>query len=68
MNNGDNILIPLKDVKKGEYIIIKDKNNSKLFLDCVINNIINETHYEITINNLFNSSFANSSIIPVGQK
>ena len=68
LNKGDNILIPLKDVKKGEYIIIKDKNNSKLFLDCVINNIINETHYEITINNLFNSSFANSSIIPVGQK
>ena len=68
INKGDNILIPLKDVKKGEYIIIKDKNNSKLFLDCVINNIINETHYEIKINNLFNSSFANSSIIPVGQK
>ena len=65
---GDNILVPLKNVKKGEYIIIKDKHNIKLYLDCIVKSIISENDYEITINNLKNSSYVNSSSIPVGQK
>ena len=68
LQEGDNILIPLKNIQKGEYIIIKDKNNSKLYLDCIINRVINEDDYEIVINNLKNSSFAESIVIPVGEK
>ena len=68
LQEGDNILIPFKNIQKGEYIIIKDKNNSKLYLDCVINRVINEEDYEIIINNLKNSSFSDSIIIPVGEK
>ena len=68
LEEGENILIPLKNVKKGEYIIIKDRNNSKLYLDCAIDRRVGENDYEITINNLFNSSYANLNVIPVGQK
>ena len=68
LEEGENILIPLKNVKKGEYIIIKDRNNSKLYLDCAIDRRVGENDYEITINNLFNSSYANLDVIPVGQK
>ena len=68
LKNEDHILIPLKNVKKGEYIIIKDIHNSKLYLDCVVKNIISKNEYEIIINNINNSSYVNSTIIPVGQK
>ena len=68
LEEGENILIPFKNVKKGEYIIIKDRNNSKLYLDCAIDRRVGENDYEITINNLFNSSYANLDVIPVGQK
>ena len=68
LKSDDHILIPLKNVKKGEYIIIKDIHNSKLYLDCVIKSIISENDYEIIINNINNSSYINSSEIPVGQK
>ena len=68
LEEGENILIPFKNVKKGEYIIIKDRNNSKLYLDCAIDRRVGENDYEITINNLFNSSYANLNVIPVGQK
>ena len=68
LNIGDHILIPFKNVKKGEYIIIKDLNNTKLYLDCEITSIINENDYEITINHLNNSFYINSTVIPVGHK
>ena len=68
LTKGERILIPLKNVKRGEYIIIKDPHNSKLYLNCIINNIISENDYEIIINNLNTSTYVNSSVIPVGQK
>ena len=68
LNIGDHILIPFKNVKKGEYIIIKDLNNTKLYLDCEITSIISENDYEIAINHLNNSSYINSTVIPVGHK
>ena len=48
LEESDNILIPFKNVKKGEYIIIKDRNNSKLYLDCTIDRRVSENDYEIT--------------------
>ena len=68
LNAGDHILIPIKNIKKGEYIIIKDLHNSKLYLDCIIKSIISENDYEIQINNINNSSHLNSTLISVGEK
>jgi hypothetical protein len=68
LKQNDHILIPFKNVKKGEYIIIKDHLNSKLYLDCIVKSIISENDYEIAINNIKNSSYVNSTEIPVGQK
>ena len=68
LKHDDHILIPFKNVKKGEYIIIKDLHNSKLYLDCIVKNIISESDYEIEIKNIKNSSYVNSTEIPVGQK
>ena len=68
LNIGEHILIPIKNIKKGEYIIIKDLHNSKLYLDCIVQSIINENYYEIQINNINNSSYSNSTLISVGEK
>ena len=68
LKEGDNILILFKQIKSGDFTIIKDMHNSKLYLLAKINKKINETHYEITVNNINNSSYANSSIIHVGER
>ena len=66
LKKGDNILIIFKQVNKGEYVIIKDIHNGKINLLAEINKKINETHYEIDVKNINNSSYAKSSVIPVG--
>ena len=68
LKEGDNILIPFKHIKKGEYIIIKDIHNSKMYLYSKIKKKMNETHYEIQIENINNTSHVNSTNIPVGEK
>ena len=68
LKEGDNILILLKQVKKGDYYIIKDVHNQRLYLLGSVNKKIDESQYEITISNINNSSYANSTILPVGEK
>ena len=68
LKENDNILILLKQVKKNDYYIIKDIYNQKLYLIGLINKKINETHYEISINNINTSSHVNSTILHVGEK
>ena len=68
LKEGDNILILFKQIKNGDFTIIKDMHNSKLYLLAIVNKKINETHYEVTLNNINNSSHANSSIIHVGER
>ena len=68
LKEGDNILLLMKQVKKNEYYIIKDIHNQKLYLLGLINKKINETHYEILINNITISPYVNSTILHIGEK
>ena len=68
LNEGDNILLLVKQVKKNEYYIIKDIHNQKLYLLGLVNKKINETHYEILINNITSSPYANSTVLHIGEK
>ena len=68
LKEGDNILLLFKQIKNGDFTIIKDMHNSKLYLLSTVNKKINETHYEITISNINNSSHVNSTIIHLGEK
>ena len=68
LKEGDNILILLKQIKKGDYYIIKDVHNQRLYLLGSVNKKIDESQYEITISNINNSTYANSTILPVGEK
>ena len=68
LKEGENILILLKQVKKGDYYIIKDIHNQKLYLNGLVNKKIDENNYEITISDINTSSYANLTILPVGEK
>ena len=68
LKEGENILLLVKQVKKNEYYIIKDIHNQKLYLLGLVNKKINETHYEILINNITTSPYANSTILHIGEK
>ena len=68
LKEGDNILLLFKQIKSGDFTIIKDMHNSKLYLLSRVNKVINETHYEIDISNINNSSHANSTNINLGEK
>ena len=68
LNEGDNILLLVKQVKKNDYYIIKDINDTKLYLTGIINKKVENNLYEITIKYIHDSSYANLTTIPVSEK
>ena len=61
-------MILLKKVKKGDYYIIKDIHNQKIYLIGLVNKKLDENLYEIKINNINSSSYMNLTNLPVGEK
>ena len=66
LEEGQQILVQFKQIKKIEHIIIKDMHNPKFNLLCTINKKLNDTHFEVSIHNINNSSYVNSTFIPLG--
>ena len=68
LNEGDNVLLLVKQVKKNDYYIIKDIKDTKVYLTALINKKVDNNLYEITIENIHESSYVNLTTVPVSEK
>ena len=67
LKQGDELLILINQIKYAELIIIKDIHNTKSYLLATVTRKIKTNQYELNINNINDSSYANLDNLPVDE-